>query len=852
MNIPELLSPVGSREALTAAVQNGADAVYLGGKAFSARQYANNFDRDELKESVYYAHVRGVKVYVTVNTLLNDAEFSELVEYLKFLYEIGVDAIIIQDLGVARVASELLPGLPLHASTQMTVHNIAGVEALKEHNFQRIVLARELGLKEIAEIKRKTGVELEVFVHGALCVCYSGQCLMSSMIGGRSGNRGRCAQPCRMEYALVDRNGHVLADPKETGFHLLSPKDLNMLRHLPELSEAGVSSLKIEGRMKRPEYVAIVTRIYREALDRYMHSPEEYHVDENEIKELGQIFNRGFTTGYFFGKPGKDMMSFKRPNNRGIRLGRVTKSSWADKTAEILLEEVLRIGDGIEFWVSEGGRKGQVVNRILLDGKQVEEAYAGQKVQITAEGKIKAGDRVFKTHDTQLISAAEQSYKSSKEIKKIPLKFSIKAMIGQPFIITVSDDMKNTYTAVSGFAGQEAIKKPLTRESLKDQLDRLGNTPYSLNDFEAEIEENVMVPVSEINETRRKAIEGLSQIRGRIDRVKVNEEEFSQKAHRLFYPIRNDVRQSAEKTLQKEIKLSVKPHNFDTLTLSAQNGADIIYFGDFRGSGYGNLGLSEMEKAYDFCSNNGCELVIATPRISRENEMSYMHRLIDFAGENNLAVLAGSLGALKEAKKRGISRIFIDYYFNVYNSQAAAWLNENYQVAGLNLSPELTIDQIKGIRENIDMPFEAVVEGHLPLMITEYCPQFSILGDGTDKSVCTRPCRENKGLGLKDRLGLVFPISHDAFCRTYLYNAKELSMISDIQALFAAGISVFRIEYSTEDTKRAEFIVKSWRNEINRFMSNQDKYRPDEGVREAIEKLSPSGLTKGHYYRGVE
>ncbi|HWI54683.1 MAG TPA: U32 family peptidase, partial [Desulfobacteria bacterium] len=518
MKIPELLAPVGSKDALKAAVQNGADAIYLGGKMFSARQYADNFDRDDLREAFEYAHVRGVKVYVTANTLLHDREFFDAVDYLKFLYEAGADAIIVQDMGVLSVAEKLFPELPLHASTQMTIHNSPGVEVLKNHNFTRIVPARELSLREIAEIKKKTGLEIEVFVHGALCVSYSGQCLMSSMIGGRSGNRGRCAQPCRMEYALVDKNGRALVSPAEVGSHLLSPMDLNMIKHIPELVEAGVDSLKIEGRMKRPEYVATVTRIYRDALDRFKSSPESYSVDEKSLKNLTQIFNRGFTTGYFFGKQGGDMMSFKRPNNRGLRLGRVTNTNRAERMVEVMLEDTLRRGDGIEFWVTEGGRRGIIANRIIRDGRPVELALAGEKVWIDAEGKIRPGDRIFKTHDVELISRAEVSYTSPKEIKKIPLYFEINARLNSPFSISVTDSEKNSFTAVSEFLGQEALKKPLTLESLHEQTDRLGNTPYSIGQMEAVIDEGVMIPASVINETRRNALEGLSELRAKVKR----------------------------------------------------------------------------------------------------------------------------------------------------------------------------------------------------------------------------------------------------------------------------------------------------------------------------------------------
>jgi putative protease len=317
---PEILAPAGNLEAFRAAVENGADAVYAGGQSFGARAYAGNLSPAELAEAVRYAHVRGVRVYVTVNTLVNNAELETVGRYLVDLYRIGVDAVLVQDLGVMRLARTLLPGLKIHASTQMTVINSEGAAFLRDLGVARVVLAREVSLADMREIAGNSGIEIEVFVHGALCVCYSGQCLMSSLIGGRSGNRGRCAQPCRLPYTLVEANSgrNVGAN---LGPHLLSPRDLRLASYLPELVRAGVTALKIEGRMKRPEYVAIVTRIYRQVRDRVL-AGEAGTLKPDEEKDLRQIFNRGFTTGYFLANQGRELMSYLRPNNRGTKIGR--------------------------------------------------------------------------------------------------------------------------------------------------------------------------------------------------------------------------------------------------------------------------------------------------------------------------------------------------------------------------------------------------------------------------------------------------------------------------------------------------------------------------------------------------
>ena len=350
----ELLAPAGTKEAFLAAIANGANAVYLAGKKFGARAYASNFEEDELAEVIRHAHLKNMQVHVAVNTIVDRDELPQLREYLSFLYDVGADAVLLQDLGAVRLAKEIVPQMPLHASTQMTVHNIAGVQALEELGFSRVVLARELSIPEIREICKKSRVEIECFVHGALCVCYSGQCLMSSMIGGRSGNRGRCAQPCRLPYTLVDAQGNdVLGDT--AGNFLLSPRDLNAIELIPQLLDAGIDSLKIEGRMKRPEYVATIVHTYRKAIDHHLGVRREA-VDDADRAHLAQVFNRDFTTAYMEKRQGRYMMSDRRPNNRGLLIGRVTAYDRSSHMVTVKLSEGLSVRDQVDFWVKVGGR----------------------------------------------------------------------------------------------------------------------------------------------------------------------------------------------------------------------------------------------------------------------------------------------------------------------------------------------------------------------------------------------------------------------------------------------------------------------------------------------------------------
>ncbi|MDI3280646.1 MAG: U32 family peptidase, partial [Bacillota bacterium] len=485
----ELVAPAGEWAALVAAVQNGAEAVYLGGPRFSARQYAPNFGPEELPRAVEYAHVRDCRLYVAVNTLVKEEELEEAARYLVDLYRWGVDAVILQDPGLARLARRLVPRLRLHASTQMTVHNSAGAQALEEWGFSRVVLARELSREEIAALHRSTVLELEVFVHGALCFSYSGQCLMSSLIGGRSGNRGRCAQPCRMKYRLVeeapDRTWREREGSEEA--HLLSTRDLCLVEHLPALAAAGVRALKIEGRMKRPEYVATVVRIYRAVLDRWREGKEARPTPE-ELRDLAQIFNRGFTTGYFLGNPGRELMSYQRPSNRGLLVGRVERYDPDRRRVQVRLEEDLAVGDGVEVWVSRGGRAAAVVRDLAVRRPGVggagwsgaEEARAGEIASFPLEGAVSPGDRVFRTSDASLLQKAQETWREGRERHPLPLRALVEVAEGEPLRLTLWDPEGRAAKAETEFRAQRALRHPLREEVLRQQLGRLGGTPFFL------------------------------------------------------------------------------------------------------------------------------------------------------------------------------------------------------------------------------------------------------------------------------------------------------------------------------------------------------------------------------------
>ncbi len=710
----ELLAPAGSWEALEAAVYAGADAVYMGGKAFGARQYASNFDFEEMAKAVYFAHMHRVRIYITVNTLVDDTEMQELAKYLLFLNNVGVDGIIVQDLGVIRLAKKIVPDLPLHASTQMTVTNSSGVDFAVAAGMERTVVARELSLEEIKAACAR-GTEIETFIHGALCVCYSGQCLMSSLIGGRSGNRGRCAQPCRLPYKLVNAEGEDMLAGKDAGQYLLSPKDMNTLEILPQLIEAGVVSYKIEGRMKRPEYVAVVVDAYRRAIDSYLAG--EYTVPEKDLANIEQIFNRDFTTAYMTHRPGKEMMSDRRPNNRGVLVGRVAKLDKARNKATVKLDKELHLGDGLEFWVSVGGRVGTTVTEMLRSGESVSVAKAGEQVTIDVPNGVRLNDRVFRTLDAGLMAYA-QTFFGPDAKKRIAVDAVVIAKLGEPMKIMLTDDEGNVGYGETNFIVEAARKRALDDEVVRKQIDRLGTTEYFLNSLTFEHDENVMVPMSEMNEARRMACEALDAAR-----------------LEAFAPARKQ-RHHVNVELVPQEKISRSKHSLvtvhcDTLAkveAALNAGADrILFAGDSFSSKV--ITNEDYRTAVKLTRKLGKEIAFATPRIIKEAQLNYFDKL--FALWNELQpdyVYISNNGLWLLAKKYENLKLWADMTLNVYNVQAMEFWQEA-GAQGIMLSPELTMAQVEHLAAVAPVPVECMVQGRLEMMVSEYCVGGSFLGE---------------------------------------------------------------------------------------------------------------------------
>lgn len=799
----ELLAPVGSFEALKAAVQNGANAVYLGGKDFGARASANNFDRDELKEAVKYAHIRGVQVFVTTNTLRKENEIEDFLEYAKFLYDIDVDAIILQDIGMARLIKRELPDFELHASTQMVAHSLEDVKYLESVGFDRVVLAREVTVEEIKYICDNCKADIEVFVHGALCVCYSGQCLMSSMIGNRSGNRGRCAQPCRQRYELIDvYTGEVV---NSNGDYLLSPRDLNAIEEIDKVIDAGVHSLKIEGRMKRPEYVATVIDGYRKTIDEYL-ATNKLNVSDETINDLYTIFNRKFTKGLLLGDVGKDMMNSQLPNNQGLYVGTVVDYNKKAKRLKIKLANTLKKGDGINLG-------GGTIGRIIKNGNIETIGYKGETIELDFVGEARKGQIVFKTSDSELMDRVQATFTQDKEFVKNIIDAKITIKLGQKPIFTLKDRHSNEATIEGDKIVEEAMKVALSKEKVETQLRKLGNTPYELDLLEIELDDNVSLPISLLNQMRRDCIELLDK-----ERVSIKNRKYKNKIVKYKPVLYNR---------NKQQEISVKVKNLEQLESALECGVDRIYYED----------TNTIDKGMSLAMKYNKKVIYSAPRIIRNKEYNHLAKANNAGVES---VQVGNYGSIDYFKDKKLN---IDYYLNAFNSETINYYKE-IGADTLCISQELNINEIKETIKYTDINIESVVYGYTPLMITEYCPMGVIVRDcKKDKRVAK--CKESI-YALRNSKGDEFRVSQDIFCRSTIYNSNVTCMLDNLYELHEIGINVLRLDFTLEDKETVKEVIEAYQE----VLSND--YKLATKATKLYNKLDEKGTTAGHYYKGVE
>ncbi|MCR4434984.1 MAG: DUF3656 domain-containing protein [Clostridiales bacterium] len=876
----ELLAPAGSREAFLAAVENGADAVYLGGKLFNARQFAENFDMEQLKWAADYAHVRDARVYLTMNTLMADSELGQAMDFAQEAYLAGIDGVIVQDVGFASLLREAFPDLSLHASTQMTIYSLEGVKTLEKLGFKRVVLARELSMEEIKHIAANTEVELEVFVHGALCISYSGQCLMSSMIGGRSGNRGKCAQPCRLPYGLVggssevqSKAGHggkkqgpahpsasARAGVREPFRYLLSPKDLCAVELLGPMVDTGVKSLKIEGRMKSPEYVATVVRVYRKYLDRVQRHRDGNGfctVEGQDLKDLAQIFNRGgFSQGYLRGKPGREGMCLEKPKNWGIYLGEILSYDRLSSAFKIKLEEELSLGDGVEVWNGEEGSPDTVVSEIKLDGSRVDRAAPGQTVTVGhLKGRLQRGNKVYKTSDKNLNAQARETF-SGKFLKKIKIRGRLSVKRGEPVDFWVRDPEGNQVCAGSSAVPQEALNSPLVKERIAEQLKKTGNTPFEFEEIEIELDENLALPVRVINELRRSALEELEALRARRFHRKPPP---NAEARRARLPGAGGGGPQASMGPgpapavggQDGMPLPRREGGAAGLSLlfhswnEAFNGMDMA--GDRVYLPLGAFVEGRIREA-SLCSwrKKGVEVFIHLPPVTRGRWDKILRSGLGEIVESGIGgFMIGNLGHMEYVKSPGPLKIVGDFSLNVFNSISEKKLLD-LGLDGITLSPELNLAQLARLQRFEGLERETVVYGRLPLMTSEYCPVGSTGGGpGAAGAKCSGACKKGT-YRLRDRKGMEFPVlCSPEDCRSRIFNSKVLFVPDSLEKLKRSGINRIRLDLLEEEPEMVERITGMYRDVWENGQKALEKYGA------LVDRIKGEGFTRGHYFRGV-
>lgn len=882
IRIPELLAPAGSIDTLKASVNAGADAVYLSGERFGARQFAPNFNLKEMEEAIKYAHLRGVKVYITVNTLIHEDELFKVGDYLVQLYSIGADAVIVQDLGVASLAKKIVPDLNLHCSTQMTIHNPQGVSWAADNGFKRVILAREMSLEEVefsAKANKNRKIELEVFAHGAICYSYSGQCLLSSIIGGRSGNRGMCAQPCRKNYQLVmvktDKSGKYMEFeeiPLNDHF-LLSTKDLAIYSHLEEVAKSSVDSIKIEGRMKPPEYVANVIKVYRDALNSL--SKGKWNPSNHEMSQLKLCFNRGLTDGWIFNKT-SSVMGRDHPGNRGLYLGQVMnhpkKQGYTviKRKSEVVLEK----GDGIIFKDPEKtGPSANFWGTILEHNPTT----VKDNLFIKLDKDVKIGSDVFITRRKSMIHEAEEIVKNINLPHKIPLEIEIKW--NETFTplakVTASpphlENIKIKYKA--DFSMEKAIKKPLSTETISKHLLKTGGTPFHIRNVLIDYPGNLFTPISNLNHLRREILEEVQRkilkkylpsskevglVKSRLDSWKKDEKldkkiNYNDKLGDINLAIYVDSVRSFKAALelgckkiyfQPKIEYMGRDESDDNFYCIKHSHDYETYFEKIH---------SSLKEVASLCNESDLELIWKWPDITSQNFIMGATNLLNPLEENTIdGVMVGNLGAMWSLKEDFSSvKIYGSERLNIWNHMATGEISK--YIHNITLSPELSQKHLQKLMSNCKVlypnhDFGFLIQGNLEAIVSKDC-LWNLLPDKGIIGKLNHSCH----LGIKDSKNRIFPVEIDQECRTHIFNSVELCLIDYLPQLSKMGLDNLIIDARNKPVnyiqnilpiyqKAREFTVNSVPNLGNKL----------DLLKKRVKKNSNGGITTGNFIRGVE
>ncbi len=767
----ELLAPAGDFESLKAAVQNGADAVYLGTSSFNARAKATNFNSQELIDAIKYAKLRNVKVNLALNTLIKNDEFKEALNIAIQAYNLGVDAIIVQDLGLASFLLKNYNQIPLHASTQMSIHNLDGVKQLEKMGFSRVVLARELSISEIEYIRKNTNIELEVFIHGALCISYSGQCLFSSMIGKRSGNRGLCAQPCRLPYKLcMDTNNKETSTVLDSGY-ILSPRDNLGIEFLPELIKLGIDSLKIEGRMKTPTYVGVVTKIYRKYIDLVL---KNINLDNNELKflinkqldiinentglsdrqEITQVFNRGgFSSGHFGTNINNNFIFKNKPNNMGIYVGTISHINENKGHLTLKLEDNLSIGDRISI-----NDENYTISELMINNKNFENLYKGQIVKIgRMKGNISVGSKVYRIESARLNQIISPTFKDDKNFKKIKLNGEIIVKKDSPISFKISSN-EGFYSGLeiivkSSTIPQIALNQAITEEKIIDQISKTGNTQFEFENIKVILDNNLFIQISVLNDIRRKALEQLEDV------------VIQKNSHHLInttniYNLTTSIKNNTNKKISLLLNILDKNVNYLILENIDNLYIPLKYFFD---NTYTSI-LKNLSKKFN--------TYIYLPNILKDkiiNNLNLNNIVSDF---NIKGFVVSNLSQIEKLKQLNLELIG-NFNLNIYNNYSVQSLKD-LNLSTYTISPELNKIETNDVLKNANLKSEIIVYGKIPVMTNNYC---YISKSNKCDSTCMSKCQNSSKFYLKDRMNFEFRIIPDNFSKTTtIYNSKILSI----------------------------------------------------------------------------
>jgi putative protease len=850
-SLPELLAPAGDWDCARAAVENGADAIYFGLEKFNARMRADNFTGADLPKLMEFLHRRGVRGYVTLNTLVFENELADAEKYLRTMIAAGVDAVIVQDAGICRMIRQLSPDFPIHASTQMTITSAAGVEFARELGCSLVVLARECSLKEIEKIGREpvqpstldprpSTMPLEVFIHGALCIAYSGQCLTSEALGGRSANRGECAQACRMPYELVSDGKLVpLGDRK----YLLSPQDLAGLEVLPELIRVGVASLKIEGRLKSPEYVANITRIYRQALDALDESRESRVEGKTTSSsrpstldprryDMEMAFSRGLHTGWFGGTNNQQLVHARFGKKRGVYLGEVARV--LRDGVLIRLEGPLKPGDGVVFDAGkpeeneEGGRVYEVQSpkSKVQSPKSAELRFGQGDINFS---RIHVGDKLWKTSDPELDRRLRQSFEGDAPRFQRPIEIEVHGVAGRPLTLIAHDEFGNVAKVESSMPLAKAEKQPLTTERLREQLGRLGGTPFKLGELKNNLSGEVLLPVSELNRLRR-------EIATELERQRLQPKRWQLKSpSEGRVPRAPDIIDLGPRgTRPSEAQLIALVRNLPQLEAALQCGVTTVYceFEDPK---------KYREAVTLFHTARGCEsairnpqsaIFVAPPRIFKPGEEWTLEQVRSCNADGYLVRNYDHL------KFFGCDRRIGDYSLNVANRLAADYFKNQFGLERVTASYDLNFQQLEALLSAAPPEwFEVTIHQHMPMFHMEHCVFCAFLSTGTDFRNCGRPCDVHDAR-LRDRVGAEHPLKADVGCRNTVFNSLAQTGAEYVSRMMELGVRHFRVEFLNETPEQVTETISKYRRLLRGEITGTQLWRE-------LKLMNQLGVTRG-------